>query len=219
MSENEAKPAVEAQNTAPPFMFLVFLVVSSLSLGFALTKMVLRRQKQALPKIRAVGSFSLKERNGREVTEAQLKDKVWVVSFIFTRCSGPCPKVTAAMADLQRDQRLQDLSLVSVSVDPEFDTPKVLKSYAENFSADPVRWYFLTGPKKKVYELIIKRFGLPVMEAPPGVAKVGEQFTHSTRLVLVDKDGQIRGYYESTKAEEIQALRRDAGRLLRGGGR
>ena len=88
------------------------------------------------------------------MTAADLRGKVWIASFIFTRCSGPCPQVTAAMADLQKDFASQPDALVTFTVDPEYDTPKILSQYADRFHADADRWLFLTGKQAYIYKLL-----------------------------------------------------------------
>lgn len=139
--------------------------------------------------------FALTEAQGRTVTNKDLVGRFWVASFIFTRCSGECPRVSGTMARLQK--RLgprDDVRLVSISVDPEHDTPEVLKEYAENLGADPKRWYFLTGDKEKVHHLVRDGFHLGVESNPR--APAGQEVTHSSRLVLVDKRGRVRGHFE-----------------------
>ncbi len=108
-----------------------------------------------------VPSFSLIERSGKPIALANLKGKVWVVDFIFTRCPDACPLMSAQMAQLQSEfADAPDLRLVSISVDPEFDTPATLARYATQFHADPDRWYFLTGEKKTIYQLVREGFKL-----------------------------------------------------------
>jgi protein SCO1/2 len=99
----------------------------------------------------AVGDFTLTDQEGRAVSRSQLLGKVWVASFIFTRCATLCPQVCATLAQLQEQIRTEpDVRLVSFSVDPDEDTPAVLKKYAARFGADPERWLFLTGKRDKV---------------------------------------------------------------------
>lgn len=151
----------------------------------------------ALPDDGLLGDFALTERNGRPVSNADLKGKVWVAGFIFTRCSGPCPQVTGTMARLQKELNLageSDLRLVTFTVDPARDDPDELKSYAARYDAHPERWLFLTGKQEEIHELLLKQFRLAVSENPE--KKPGDEFSHSTRLVLIDRRGHKRGYYE-----------------------
>jgi protein SCO1 len=145
-----------------------------------------------------LGDFTLTERDGREVSAADLRGKVWIASFIFTRCSGPCPQVTAAMAELQKEFASQpDVRLVTFTVDPEYDTPKILTQYAERFHADPDRWLFLTGKEADVYRLLRDGFKVGAERNTDPGATSGEAVNHDTHLAVVDRDGHIRGYYSA----------------------
>src|SRR5437870_2233818 len=98
----------------------------------------------------SVADFALTERSGQTVRRADLLGKTWVAAFIFTRCAGPCSQVTGAMAHLQHDLAgIKGVVLVSFTVDPEFDRPAVLRSYADRFQADPRDWLFLTGKQEE----------------------------------------------------------------------
>jgi len=166
-------------------------------------------RRKPLPVIGQVADFALTERSGRVVTLNDLKGQPWVAGFIFTRCTGPCPRISAEMRQLQKDLP-KYFRLVSFSVDPEYDTPEVLSAYAEQFGADKERWLFITGDKKTMYAFIVASFKVTVLE----VFEENERIiTHSTRLVLVDKDAKIRGYYESTDSEDMKRLREDALKL------
>src|SRR5438270_4449000 len=102
-----------------------------------------------------VGEFALTDRNGEVVRDADLRGKVWIASFVFTRCTGPCPQVTASVARLQDELKNQpDVRFVTFTVDPEHDQPEVLARYATNFKADADRWLFLTGSQEKIYALL-----------------------------------------------------------------
>jgi cytochrome oxidase Cu insertion factor (SCO1/SenC/PrrC family) len=150
-----------------------------------------------------VADFSLINQEGRTVTGADLRGKVWVASFLFTRCCSGCPQVSANLAQLQHDLADQDgVVLVSFSVDPDHDTPAVLKAYAESHGADPQRWWLLTGEREPLYKLIQESFHLGVEENQGAVRTPGNEVTHSTRLVLVDRQGRIRGYFEGRQVDE-----------------
>src|SRR5262249_29874332 len=93
------------------------------------------------PVLGEVGDLPLTDQDGREVRRQELAGKLWVASFIFTRCAGPCTKVTQNMARVQNHLgRYDELRFVTFTVDPEYDTPEVLRAYAERFQADPKRW-------------------------------------------------------------------------------
>jgi len=155
----------------------------------------------------AVPDFSLVERSGRSVTRQQLMGKVWVAAFIFTRCGGPCSQVSASMARLQHDLADQPgVVLLSFSVDPEYDTPKVLQEYAGRFGADPKRWLFLTGKPETIYPLIRTGFHLVAQPNEGADRTPGQEVLHDTRLALVDDQGDIRGYFQATDPEDMGRL-------------
>lgn len=145
--------------------------------------------------------FTLTERSGKPVTRDDLKGKVWVASFVFTRCPGPCPQVSGTMARLQKELDLKnspDLRLVTFTVDPERDTPNELKEYANRYKADPERWLFLTGKSESELHGLLKD-GFKVSAQRAKNAKPGDEFDHSTRLAVVDKAGTIRGYFDGMR--------------------
>ena len=144
-----------------------------------------------------VPPFSLTERSGKTITNHDLAGKIWVADFVYTTCPGPCPLITAGMARVQdavaNDPQVQ---LVSFTVDPDTDTPPVLAKYADDNGADPNRWWFLTGPKQPLFDLIQKGFLQVVQDNAGKPAEDGQnKVTHSTYLVLVDGDENVRGIY------------------------
>jgi cytochrome oxidase Cu insertion factor (SCO1/SenC/PrrC family) len=165
-----------------------------------------------LPRLNDVPPFILTERSGRNITNQDLRGKIWVADFIYTTCPGPCPLVTAGMAKVQEavadDSRVQ---LVTFTVDPQDDTPEVLAAYATKFGADPNRWWFLTGPEKPLYDLIKNGFYQAVQDNHGQPLEPGQfVVTHSTRLVLVDADGVVRGAsYDGLGSEGRANLLRD----------
>lgn len=158
-----------------------------------------------------VPAFQLVNQNGQPFGSAQLVGKIWIADFIYTTCPGPCPMISNRMSELQRPLEKTDVHLVSFSVDPEKDTPRVLQSYAEKLQADPARWDFLTGPKSAIYKLSRDCFKLAVSD---GSEEQGIP-VHSTRMVLVDRRGEIRGYYDTTEADGVTKLLADTNHLLR----
>ncbi|HEY2155959.1 MAG TPA: DUF420 domain-containing protein [Isosphaeraceae bacterium] len=150
-----------------------------------------------------LGHFTLTERSGRTVTDADLGDEVWIASFIFTRCPSSCPKIVETLRGL-RAGRLKEapVRFVSLSVDPEHDTPAVLAGFAKSRGLDALNWWFLTGDKARIYELILKEFHLPVAPGDGGP----EAVAHSDRLALVDRGNRVVGVYSSGDPEAIDAL-------------
>ena len=156
-------------------------------------------------------SFQLTNQNGQAFGSGQLAGKIWIADFIYTTCPGPCPMISSRMSELQKPLENSDVHLVSFSVDPEKDTPAVLRDYAAKLQAQPGRWDFLTGSKSAIYKLSHDGFKLAVSD---GSAEQGLPI-HSTRMVLVDRRGQIRGYYDAVEADAITNLVADTNHLLR----
>jgi protein SCO1/2/putative membrane protein len=156
-----------------------------------------------------LGSFRLTERSGRTVTEGDLSGDVWVSAFIFTRCPISCPKISSVMKGLQQPLSDAGVKLVSLSVDPDYDTPEVLTRYANGLGADPARWWFLTGKQDEIVDLILNRFHLPVGRdegAPADPEAKAESVRHSPRLVLVDRGNVVVGFFDSDDPEALKTL-------------
>ena len=158
-----------------------------------------RVQHRALPVLGQIAGFTLMNQNGQVTTLADLSNHVWVADIIFTRCAGPCPRMTAQM------KSLQDLlppaggvNLVTLTTDPDFDTPPVMKRYGERFNADFNRWTFLTGPKKEIAALAAGSLKLSAMPVKPEEQKdSADLFIHTTIFVVVDKHARLRGVFET----------------------
>lgn len=154
-----------------------------------------------------VGQFELTERGGKKVTEMHLRGNVWIASFIFTRCTGPCPAVTNTMARLQAEMKDElkggKLKLVTFTVDPTRDDLKALNDYANNRQADPNNWLFLTGEEKAIHKLLQEQFKQAVERKVGADVKPGDEFGHSTRLILVDSYGLIRDTFEGLPDDEM----------------
>ena len=187
------------------------LILSLLLLGAC-------ERRPPLESFTTVPSFALTAQDGREVSRDDYAGRVWIANFVFTDCPGPCPMLTSHMRDVQDllAERSLDVALVSFSVDPEKDTPEVLTQYGKTFGADFARWTFLTGDKQEIYDLILHGFLLAVSDgavsaeysAGPGI------ITHSTRFVLIDQSGDVRGYYHGEEARVADEIVADAERLL-----
>ena len=164
----------------------------------------------------SVPDFKLTERNGTDVQLARLRGKIWIADFIYTTCTDTCPLQTAAMAKLQREFAAKpEVQFVSVSVDPDRDTPQVLSAYADKHEADRQRWFFLTGQRDQVIKLVRDGFHLSVAALPDGAEQSG-MIPHSPRFVLIDRQAQIRGYYDSRALDGLARLRNDIETLLKG---
>lgn len=194
----------------------VLLGILALTTAGAIALMAVRGGAQRpleaqLPKLRVVTDFSLTEAGGRGVRRQDLRGKVWIASFIFTRCATQCPLMMREEVQLQTELPVRDdLRLVTFSVDPVFDTPQVLTDYATTFGADRRRWLFLTGDRQPIWQLAQQGFGLTTGEAPGAEMPI----LHSTKLVLVDRQSVVRGYYDSTDVKARQQLLDDVKRVL-----
>jgi protein SCO1/2 len=167
-------------------------------------------------KLGTVPAFALQDQLGRSVTDRDLLGQVWVANFVFTRCPSVCPMLTAKFQAFQRDLgAIEGVRFVSFSVDPEYDTPDVLKAYAERFEANPERWRFLTGPLDTIEKTVVEGFKVHVGEATPHPENPTlVDIMHGEHFVLVDREGQLRGYYRADKAG-LSQLAEDTRDLIR----
>lgn len=169
-----------------------------------------RDRQTALPVLGSIPEFSLVERSGKRIDAQALKGRVWVAGFIFTRCAGTCPMMIARMSELQEKIASdEDVLLVCITVDPEYDTPEQLRKYADLAGADADHWLFLTGEKDAIYGLARQHFRLSV----GGAGGEDEPILHSNRFALVDAEGQIRGYYDGSEPGVVAPLLTDIKRL------
>lgn len=166
----------------------------------------------ALPGLWKVPAFSYPDQDGRTVTERDLAGRAWISDFFFTSCTSICPTMTAAMAGLQKAIPDRDVHFVSFSVDPEHDTPERLREYAGMWKADLSRWHFLSTEKEKLARTAagMKTAILPAAE--------GEQIQHSLLFSLVDREGMVRGVYDSSDPVALRRLTADARSLAGGSG-
>ena len=159
-----------------------------------------------------VADFTFTDQTGQQVSRDDLLGKPWIASFIFTKCAGPCPKVTASMQSLFKKYTDQGVKFVSFTVDPARDTPDVLAQYATHYEADPETWSFLTGDRDKIYSIIHGSFLMPAMEDPD--PKPGYEIIHTTNVCLVDPTGRVVGKYNSTEGVDMVRLRRELKKML-----
>jgi protein SCO1 len=166
---------------------------------------------KSLPKLFDAPPFSLTDQDQRTVTDRDLRGHPYIAAFIFTQCAGPCPMITGKMAALQRKIHNPAVRLVSFSVDPEHDTPAVMKAYASRFGAEPGRWLFLSGKPADLYAVAA---GMK-MTAEPQPGDKANPVLHSTYLLLVDAGGQVRAVYgtqgeQTPESELLDRVARDA---------
>jgi len=160
---------------------------------------------------KGIQDFEFTERSGKKVTKQDLLGKPWVVCFVFTRCAGPCPRVTGQMKMLQ-DQLARagksDVRLVTMTVDPKYDTAEVLTRYADAFDADKDRWLFLTGDQNEIYGLIRDSFKMPVKEIVGEDRIPGFEVLHTMNVLHINAEGVVVGKYNSLLDTDMVALRR-----------
>lgn len=166
-----------------------------------------RGKDSGLPVYGTVAGFQLQDQDGKNVTLAFFKGKVWVADFMFTTCGSLCPLMSRHMADLnQVFSAFNDVCFASISVNPENDTPFTLKTYARKYNADGRQWVFLTGPRPNIQELVVGSFK---------VGDIKDIVFHSPMFVLVDRKARIRGYYDSTDTGRLKQLEQDLPKLRR----
>lgn len=181
--------------------------------AYPLTKSIKRMLPAELPVLSKVPDFRFTDENGESYGTNELKGKVYIANFMFTSCTTSCPLLLKQVQTVQHRLRgvIDRAAIVSFTVDPETDTSKVLFAKAREMRANPVVWRFLTASVADVKKLLIEGFKVPVgeKEVANNIMDVG----HSNKLVLVDQDGMIRGYYEANKAG-INQLMIDTGIII-----
>ncbi len=151
-----------------------------------------------------ISDFMLIDQKGNEFNSVELDGKIYVANFFFTRCPGICPKMMNNLKTYQRAiTEMGDVKMISITIDPKNDSVEVLNNYAEKYQIEYPRWKLLTGDKDNIYKQAKENFIISVAE---GEGNAVEDFTHSERVMLIDKEGVIRGYYMSTDAQEIDRL-------------
>jgi protein SCO1/2 len=187
----------------------ITLIVVTTGLFIAFTAYAFFRaiKPASLPVLGQVQDFQLFDEDGREFSLKELEGDIWIANFFFTTCGDICPMMTKHMAALHRSfALLEGVTLVSVTVNPEFDSADVLKQYAKKYHADTRKWHFLTGTREQITDLAVKSFKL---------GSVDEPVFHSAKFALVDRRGLIRGYYDGVQSGEIAQLFKDVSSVLK----
>jgi protein SCO1/2 len=167
-----------------------------------------RDESGALPVLYPAPQFSLTDQTGTTITHESLRGNVWVAMVFFTECPGICPGMVGQLMTLQETLKDPRVKLVPFSIDPEHDTPQVLKQYADRIKADPDRWHLLTGTKD---EMFAAAEGLKLAAEP---AKGSNPIVHSGKLLLIDAAGDVRGVYDHKEDEQMAQLAKDAAQLV-----
>ena len=201
-------------------MRLLRLGLLVVSVASAAAIAILKPRPQPLPRYGAVPDFQLVGADNQPFGTKQLDGKIWVADFIFTTCPEVCPMMTERMNHLQTwllNERLGDkVHLVSISVDPDRDTPAVLQKYGETAHARPQLWTFLTGPQQQIEDAVVRGFKQAVVKEKDDSQQDGFAIVHGTKFVVVDGKRQIRGFYDSNDAQSLEQLRHDVRALADG---
>jgi cytochrome oxidase Cu insertion factor (SCO1/SenC/PrrC family) len=207
------------QNGSKPLHILAWTALGGILLlvvaVFALSPAV---KHSGLPDYGAVNHFALTNQAEEVISLDDLRGKVWVADIIFTRCMGPCPKMTEQMRQLQSSFASQEpVRFVTLTTDPENDTPVTLRRYAQKFGADPGRWHFLTGSKSEILaNLAVGSLKMSAVEKSENEREdPNDLFIHTTMFVLVDQTGRIRGFYESAEQGFQEKIQNDIRALLK----
>ena len=161
-----------------------------------------------------VGDFKLLNQDSLWVGTDYFDNKIFVADFFFTSCPDICPLMKTQMLRVYKAyQDLGEVGFLSYTIDPEYDTPEILKDYAHRLGIEGDQWQFVTGPQEEIYRIAQKYYMVTAQddpEAPRGVM-------HSGAFILVDKDKRIRGIYDGTKPEKVDILIADISTLLKEG--
>lgn len=182
------------------------VTVFAIAIAFAWTRFQESGLRRSLDVLGRVPDFTLTNQFARPVSLSNLLGQVWVADVIFTRCPISCERMTQRMHALEEDVSARlPVKFVSITADPGFDSPEVLKRYAERHQIDQSRWHFLTGIKRDVYALSVSGLKFAVIDNENKTIP-DDLFVHSTQFALVDKRGNIRGYFEGTEDADRKQL-------------
>lgn len=180
-------------------------LIASLFLSAAVFSVACSDPASKLPSYGAVPHFTMTDSQGHAFDSGELRGKVWIADFIYTNCPAACPMMTARMHSVSKKVAGENnVRLVSISVDPARDTPPVLNDFAHRFGGPTPQWIFLTGTPQTVHLLAYQTFH---------VGDVLGKIEHSTKFILVDKHGAIRGYYSSLGQDDIPIMLKDVAAL------
>jgi protein SCO1/2 len=186
-----------------PFILVIMLGAFFASSAFFYQSFALTQKR--LPVLGQVADFQLLNVDHRTTTLKNLEGRIWVADFMFTTCAGLCPLMTKNLTTIYYLFLNQpDVLMVSISVNPDNDSPDVLKKYAEKYQVDTSKWFFLTGSAEDIKRISVDSFKLGAIDEP---------IFHSSYFTLVDRAARIRGYYDGTNAEDLKKLSNDITRL------
>ena len=203
----DARPASAsiARPSLQPWLWTGFL---ALVMAVPVLRSVVPAPLPPPPVLGTVPDFRLVDQSGAPFAPERLAGRVWIADFVFTRCPDVCPRMTERLVKVQRTLG-ERVNLVSVSVDPEYDTPERLAAFARANGAESPRWHFLTGDSRHVQQAVLRGFNVAFSRGSEDIATL----THGVHVVLVDGRGRIRGYYDSNDGDALERLVADARRL------
>lgn len=204
------------KNKTAIFLVTFFILLAAVFMTYFYK--VTSEQPKSLPVIgnegHKVGKFSFVNQDGKTITQDDVKGKIRVVEYFFTTCKGICPKMNENMVKVYEAFKGNDeVKILSHTVDPKKDTVGAMKAYSLRFDADAKQWMFLTGSKKELYEMAYHDY--LVTAADSSVTDINSDFIHTDNIVLVDKDGRIRGAYQGTNVGAINQLIGDIKELMK----
>ncbi len=216
MSERQSPPAAERQWLLPAASAFLLVMLIVCVVGLYLQKRpnsgtIGSAQVVELPVLSELPAFSFTDQDRQTFGSEQLDGRPWVANFVFTSCPTVCPTFTAGMRRLKGRMASTEVQLkwVSFSVDPETDTPSVLKEYATRHDADSADWRFLTGPGEEIRSIVVDGFKQALAPDPDKVGNI----LHGSHFVLVDSQLRLRGYYGAEDPDALERLVADATRL------
>ena len=203
----DARPASAsiARPSLQPWLWTGFL---ALVMALPVLRSALPAPLPPPPVLGTVPDFRLVDQTGAPFGPDRLKGRVWIADFVFTRCPDVCPRMTERLVGVHRALG-ERADVVSVSVDPTYDTPERLAAFARANGAESPRWHFLTGDSQHVQEAVLRGFNVAFSRESEDIATL----THGVHVVLVDGRGRIRGYYDSNDRDALERLVADARRF------
>ena len=219
-TSDDLAPATAKRKIRGPWVLLVMLGIIGIAVAVLAFAYATREKDPKLPFYGDVPAFSLIDQEGKVFTEEALRGHPTVVNFVFTRCDTICPVIamkTQRLQDKTQDKRGAGIKILTISVDPEYDTPARLTEFGARYSANPTRWRFLTGPKDKITQLITGPL-MNTMDREGDMPSGAPNIVHSGYFLLIDHDLHIRGVYDSNDIHKLDELERHARFLARTGG-
>lgn len=194
-----------------PFLWAFIIGIASLHL----IKEMSLRNRHAPPPMVIVDDWKLTDQNGHEIKKTDLEGRVVIADFFFTSCPSICPKLTDAMKELYErfKDKSSNVSFMSISVDPETDTPEVLKKFMQKNDIDHANWHCLTGTKQEIYKVVVENMRVHMGEKQEIAGTENYDIPHLAHLALFDQKGDLRGLFK-TESVEMAALVRAANFLL-----